>query len=199
MDEPFPSIDPWNDEFTQNAIKRNVKWLLTQPGFEATDRQDLEHELLAHVSRCFKKYRPSEGHPYPFITAVIYRKAINLARNQQAAKQPPSRVVSLQTKVALGDEGTTEFSQLIAEQDSDRRLHRERRLSVEELSSLKQDMESVIATLPPSHRELLELFQSHSLRQIAAMLGVHRNTLSKWLMEIRQRFAEVGLDSYFEK
>lgn len=100
--------------------------------------------------------------------------------------------------VTLSDGGSTDLSQLIGDDDRNRRLGRESRLSEQDLTDPQIDLAQEMAKLPEQWRHLFELRQTQSISEIARDLGVLRTTLNDWMRHIRSRFEAVGLDKYLE-
>ncbi len=187
-----------DDRFIRSIIQRKIRQIIDTSSFANHDREDLEQEIYIRVAKSVEQFDEKVGHLYPFICTIVQRHLANLVRNRGRSKRGPSRIGSLSLMVTLPDGGSTELSQLIGEDDRNRRLGRESRLSEQDLMDLQIDLAEEIAKLPEQWRHLLERRQTQSMSEIARDLGVPRTTLNDWMRHIRSRFEEVGLDKYLE-
>ena len=187
-----------DDRFIRSIIQRKIRQTIGTSSFANHDREDLEQEIYIRVAKSVEQFDEKVGHLYPFICTIVQRHLANLVRNRGRSKRGPSRIGSLSLMVNLPDGGSTELSQLIGEDDRNRRLGRESRLSEQDLTDLQIDLAQEIAKLPEQWRHLLERRQTQSMSEIARDLGVPRTTLNDWMRHIRSRFEAVGLDEYLE-
>lgn len=187
-----------NDPFIKSVIQRKVRHVISVSSFDQHDREDLEQEIYIRVAKSVEQFDEKVGHLYPFICTLVQRHLSKLVRNRGRYKRGPSRIGSLSLIVTLPDGGETELSQLIGEDDRNRRLGRESRLSEQDLTDLQIDLSQEIAKLPEHWRHLLQRRQTQSMSEIARDLGVPRTTLNDWMRHIRSRFEAVGLDKYLE-
>ncbi len=183
------------DRFTCGIIRRKVKQLIGRAGFTRQDVQDLEQDFYLKVLQSLSRFRPTQGHRNKFITAVVERYVANVLRNKQAEKRDHRRISSLNVTIELTDDGPVELAQTIGSRELDARLGRARR-SDEELVQLAIDLAELTATLPETWQVLLQHRRSHSLAEVARMLGVPRTTLNEWMRHIRQRFEKADLRDY---
>jgi RNA polymerase sigma factor (sigma-70 family) len=191
-------FDPCSDPFTTSLIRKKVALLIRVPPFSAADRDDLYQELLSAVVKSAGNIDAEIGHRNPYITTVVERQLYTIRQRHQAIKRDPSGVASLNVLTRTADGERTELIQTLDDRDADRRSGRERRRSEAELTSLRLDLARAIADLPPEWQRMLELCKSHSLSEVARQMDVPRTTLGNWMREIRTRFAELGLEKYFE-
>ncbi len=199
MKENSPNSDRLvDDRFIRSIIQRKIRQTIGTSSFVNHDREDLEQEIYIRVAKSVEQFDEKVGHLYPFICTIVQRHLANLVRNKGRSKRGPSRIGSLSLMVTLPDGGSTELSQLIGEDDRNRRLGRESRLSEQDLTDLQIDLAQEIAKLPEQWRHLLERRQTQSMSEIARDLGVPRTTLNDWMRHIRSRFEAVGLDKYLE-
>lgn len=199
MKENTPNRDRLvDDRFIRSIIQRKIRQTIGTSSFANHDREDLEQEIYIRVAKSVEQFDEEVGHLYPFICTIVQRHLANLVRNRGRSKRGPSRIGSLSLMVTLPDGGSTELSQLIGEDDRNRRLGRESRLSEQDLTDLQIDLAQEIAKLPEQWRHLLQRRQTQSMSEIARDLGVPRTTLNDWMRHIRSRFEAVGLDKYLE-
>ena len=187
-----------DDRFIRSTIRRKIRQIIGSSSFDCQDSEDLEQEIYIRVAKSVEQFDEKVGHLYPFVCTLVQRHLSNLVRNKGRSKRGPSRIGSLSLMVNLPDGGSTELSQLIGEDDRNRRLGRESRLSEQDLTELRLDLAQEIAKLPEQWRHLLERRQTQSMSEIARDLNVPRTTLNDWMRHIRSRFEAVGLDKYLE-
>jgi RNA polymerase sigma factor (sigma-70 family) len=193
----FEEFDPSEDRFIRGIIKKKVGQLIGQAGFTPQDRESLEQELFRRVLQSLARFNPDVGHRNKYVTAVVERFVANVLRDKKAGKRDHRRITSLNVTIEVAEEGPTELVQTIGDRELDARLCREKR-SAEELSDLAMDLASIIQTLPPQWRKLIELRTSMTMPEIAREMGVPRTTLNEWMKRIRVRFEEAGLRDYLE-
>lgn len=193
--EPF---DPYQDPFTSRLISQKVNQLLRKKFFTRSDAEDLTQELLFEVIKGLDKFNAALGHRYPYIKAIVERKVVDILRTHGREKRDAGDLGSLNVSIEGRDVGHVELAQTVNQSDCDRRTGRERRLSAEQVSDLRQDLASVIADLPEQWQTMLELLKKHKLTKVSMLMGVPRSRLTIWLTEIRLRCQERGIENYFE-
>jgi RNA polymerase sigma factor (sigma-70 family) len=201
---PPPSLLPegfdlWTDEQIHSIVGFKALQISRRPGFNAEDRQDLTQELMSKVNESLKFYDPQRSSLYPYVKAIVNYHTCNILRKQQARKRRASNVASLNTNIEVKDVGCVEMAQTIGNSDLDRRLRRERRLSEEDLSDLKMDLETFIARLDPQWKEFLRRLETQSITEISLDMGIARSTLGGWADQIKSLLMEAGFENYLEK
>ncbi len=89
----------------------------------------------------------------------------------------------------------TDLQYTLEESVSDARLQLDRK-PVNELHDLASDLAIAIARLPEQWQRMLELRKTHSLPQVAELMGVPRSTLRFWISQIAEQFEAEGLREY---
>lgn len=187
-----------DDRFVRTIIHRKVTQAIESVGLDLSEREDLVQEVFVRATQSLTLFDPVVGHLYPYVCTVVQRHLCNVIRNRSVAKRGPRRVASLSKLVNQLDGTRTELNQLIGIKDSDRRLGRDRRLSDEQLNSLKLDLAELISQLPPMLQELLERRKTQSISEIARDMNIARSTLNDWMLQIRNQFEAAGIDAYLE-
>ncbi|MGB7323964.1 MAG: sigma-70 family RNA polymerase sigma factor [Rubripirellula sp.] len=189
-------FNPFEDPFTRRLAKWKATQLVGKYGFSDTDRDDIEQDIYVHVLQRWSSYDPAEGHHHKFITAVIERFMANFVRDRQAIKRCDSAVGSLQSPMAEPGEDLS-VGQAVSNNGLDGRLGRRRRGS-DELAGMRIDMDALLKEFPAQWQEVLELRKSLTVTEISERLNIPRTTINAWIRKVRERFAEVGLDEYFD-
>jgi RNA polymerase sigma-70 factor (ECF subfamily) len=196
MTQSTTDFNPFEDPFTRRLAKRKAKQLVGKYGFSDSDRDDIEQDIYVHVLQRWSSYDPAEGHHHKFVTAVVERFMANFVRDRCAIKRRDDAVGSLQSPVAETGNGIT-VDQAVSNNALDGRLGRRRRTS-DELAGLRIDIDALIRDLPPQWREVLELRKSLTVTEISERLNIPRTTINAWIRKVRERFADVGLNDYFD-
>ena len=98
----YDDIDPYAVEI----IRLKARQLVGQAGFTASDRDDLEQELILDLLRRLPKYDPSRAKRNTFIARVVEHKIANLIEAQTAHKRDYRRCpCSLNERFEDEDEG----------------------------------------------------------------------------------------------
>ncbi len=192
------SIDLSDDSFVRSIIQRKVGRLIAKSDFTQQDRGDLVQEVYVRATSSLRLYDPSVGHLYPYVCTVVQRHLANVVRDRLVAKRSTTGRVSLSKMIRDDQGGQVEMSQLLHEQDQDRRLARERQLNEQELNDLRMDLASFIESLPSKFQDVLRRRQTHSITEISRDLGVPRTTLNDWMLQIRKLFEDAGFDRYLQ-
>jgi RNA polymerase sigma-70 factor, ECF subfamily len=198
-DEVAANFDVLNDPFVKALVARKARQIASKPGFNEHDRPDIEQELLWRICNGMKKYRPELHSLYSYIKTLVDYKTCKILRKQRALKRSQDQITSLNVNVNTNETSNVELIQTLGNEEVDRRLGRERRLSDEELSDLKMDFASLIATLPEEWQELIRRRATQSMTAIAREMNVPRTTLYDWMTQIRKRFADAGFEKYLDE
>lgn len=183
------------DAFTRAVIQKTVRRLLKLPLFEESEAPDLRQELMQRVLVSLASFDSSVGHPFPFIHAIVKRQAASIARGRRAHKRS-ARHVRLLSGTA-DDETNGMQLQSVLNEDQDRRLARERRLSDQELVELRADLTTLLAGFSPDKQRIIAMVGTKSISEISSQLGVPRSTINSWLRDAEMRCRELGMDEYF--
>jgi len=196
MTKTTTDFNPYEDPFTRRLAKRKARQLVGKYGFTEFDKEDIEQDIYLHVLQRWSSYDRDEGHHHKFITAVIERYIVNFLRDRCATKRYEGEHKSLEMPLHAAREEKS-IGESLTDSVADTRLCRERRSEVE-LIDLRLDMQIVLDELPPRWREVLELRKSLTVSEISDQLEIPRTTINSWIRQVRERFAEAGLDKYLD-
>lgn len=183
------------DDQTLKLIRERVKRLIGRHGFTASDRDDLEQDVVLHVLECLRRQQQLIEAPEGFFRKVIADHAVTLIRRRQAEKRDHRRLSSLHEMVLDEDGEYVERARIIPEDHAQSRLGTDPRDRLEGIE-LAHDVAAVLATLPTDLRDLCERLKDHSVAEAARQLGVPRRTLRDAIGRLRQHFEEAGLRDY---
>lgn len=192
MSNPF---DVFNDSFTRGIIRRKALQIIKRAGYSEQDLESIEHALLTKVIEAMHSFDPQIAHRNVFITTVVERQSSTLVRDGASPFKGQSQIQSLNVLVSVPGDLPTDLQYTLEESVSDARLQLDRK-PVNELHDLASDLAIAIARLPEQWQRMLELRKTHSLPQVAELMGVPRSTLRFWISQIAEQFEAEGLREY---
>ena len=189
----YDDIDPYAVEI----IRFKARQLVGQAGFTASDRDDLEQELILDLLRRLPKYDPSRAKRNTFIARVVEHKIANLIEAQTAHKRDYRRCpCSLNERFEDEDEGrSVERAEKLNQEDYLLRTCVQPG-AAEELRGLALDVATVVETLPPELRDLCRRLEQETVSEISRDTGVSRATLYQSVTKLRAIFVDAGLKDY---
>jgi RNA polymerase sigma-70 factor (ECF subfamily) len=182
-----------------DLIHHTAKQMVGTANYSRHDLRDIEQDLIVDLLERLPKFDPAKATYATFVARVVERKRCNLMRDRQAERRDLRREeTSLNDEVDIDDDGPMPLSNAISQDDAHRRMGKQTR-SAEERNDLRSDLDSVLADLPPTLRRIAELLQSHSITDVAKLLGIPRGTLrSRHLKQLRTVLQSRGITGYFE-
>jgi len=185
------------DEYAVRLIKHKAGKLIKQFGFTESDRQDLEQEILFDMFCHLPKFNSNCAQRNTFITHVVEHKIINIIEARKAGVRNYSLCAySLNECLEGKNGGKVERIETI---NQDEYLYNMGKLlrPLEELTELTIDIKEVIAGLPPKYRNLCECLKEEKVAEISRNMNISRETIYKYIREIRELFEIIGLKNYF--
>jgi DNA-directed RNA polymerase specialized sigma24 family protein len=187
------SFDVLSDKFTRGIIRRKAGQIVKRAGYSEQDLESIEQALLTKVIEAMPSFDPQIAHRNVFVTTVVERQTGTLIRD--GASPFRGQVQSLNVLVPVPGELPTDLQYTLEETVSDARLQLARK-PVNELNDLASDLAIAISRLPEQWQRMLELRKTHSLPQVAEIMGVPRSTLRFWISQIAEQFEAEGLREY---
>jgi len=184
------------DEYAVRIIKHKARQLVGRAGFTASDRQDLEQEMMLDLLRRLPRFDPKRGSRKTFIARVVKHKVATIIEARKAGKRDYRlRACSLNDRLENDDGGSIERQETI---DQDEYLRRTGRLSrpAAELRDLCIDLGRVMASLSPELRTLCQRLQTESVTEISRDTGIPRGTIYEAIKKLRAVFEDAGLRDY---
>lgn len=179
------------NDYAVKLIKTTARQLTRQHGFSTSDRDDIEQELAIRLLEKLPKHDPSRASLETFITLVINHLAKALLRAQMR-KREFSKAISLDEPIPTDPEGditlldVTDHENFLVQTGMIPR-------SGEQQIVLEIDTATMIDSLPETLRDTCLLLTQETVSEVAAKLGVHRDTIYKRLAQIRKHFNDKGL------
>ena len=189
----YEGINPYAVEI----IRFKARHLVGQAGFTASDRDDLEQELILDLLRRLPKYDPSRAKRNTFIARVVEHKIANLIEAQTAHKRDYRRCPCSLNERFEEEEGgrSVERAETLDQEDYLLRIGVEPG-AAEELRALALDVAAVVETLPPELRELCRRLGQETVTEVSRDTGVSRATLYESVTRLRKIFEDAGLKNY---
>jgi RNA polymerase sigma factor (sigma-70 family) len=186
------------DPFAAALIRKKTRQIIGRAGLARQDRSDIEQELTMMLWARLPAFDPTQGHLYPFVTAVIDRCVAKFLRHRRAKKRNDQRRTDSLHSLRESQSGeVSALGESVTAGHQDARRGCQPR-DADELAQLARDISDVLATLPPAYRELATRLRHQSVADAARDLGVPRTTLNDWVGRIRRRFEQAGLRNYLE-
>ena len=192
VDNSDDGIDP----YAAGLIRFKARRLVGQAGFTASDREDIEQELILDLLRRLPKYNPKRAQLNTFIARVVEHRLASLIEAQKAGIRDYRRCrCSLNECFEDADGRSVERVDTFDQEDYLLRTGAQSRPS-EELNRLAIDVAAVLETLPPELRELCRRLKAETVTEISRDTGVPRGTIYESIKKLREIFEDAGLRDY---
>ena len=191
-DNQYDGIDP----YAAGLIRFKARQLVGQAGFTASDREDLEQELIFDLLRRLPKYDPKRAQRNTFIARVVEHRVATLIEAQKAGIRDYRRCrYSLNDCFEDEDGRSVERVETFDQDDYLLRTGAQSRPS-EELSTLTIDVAAVLEELPRELHNLCRRLQAETVTEISRDTGVPRGTIYESIKKLRRIFEDAGLKDY---
>ena len=188
-DNQYDGIDP----YAVGLIKYKARRLIGQAGFTASDRKDIEQELILDLLRRLPKYDPKRAQHNTFIARVVEHKIATLIEARKAGIRDYRRCrCSLNDRFEDEDGRSVERVETLDQEDYLLCTGAQSRPS-DELSALAIDVAVVLETLPPELRELCRRLMRNSITEVSRTTGIPRSTLYELIHKVCAVFEDAGL------
>ena len=189
FDNQYDGIDP----YAVRLIKYKARRLIGQAGFTASDRDDLEQELILDLLRRLPKYDPRRARRNTFIARVVEHRIATLIEARKAGIRDYRRCqCSLNDRFEDENGRSVERAETLDQEDYLLRTGAQSRPS-DELSALALDVATVLETLPPELRDLCRRLQAETVTEVSHDTGIPRSTLYGLIHKVRTVFEDAGL------
>ena len=184
------------DPYAVEIIRFKARQLVGQAGFTASDRDDLEQELVLDLLRRLPQYDSSRAKRNTFIARVVDHKISNLIEAQKAVSRDYRRsTCSLNERFKDEDGRVAERVEKLDQEDYLLRIGVEPG-PPDELRALALDVAAVVETLPPELSDLCRRLEQETVSEISRDTGVSRATLYESVTRLRKIFEDAGLKNY---
>ncbi len=187
------SVDDVFTPFTKKVIEGYAGKLLRSPHFQSYEKDDLVQELGIALWQSMETFDAGVAHFNCYATTVISRTAKSMLRQRRRLKRTSPR--DARSSTSSEEVGSAEPMHLgpVTEHDASRRLQTEHR-SLCESVDLREDVESVLQTLPSSLEETARALMQHPTSAAAKRLRISRATLHRRIDLLREHFAAAALN-----
>ena len=191
-DNQYDGIDP----YAAGLIRFKARQLVGQAGFTASDREDIEQELILDLLRRLPKYNPKRAQRNTFIARVVEHRVATLIEAQKAGIRDYRRCrCSLNDRFEDEDGRSVERAETFDQEDYLLRTGAQSR-PTDELSALAIDVTAVLEGLPRELRNLCWRLQAETVTEISRGTGVPRGTIYESIKKLREIFEDAGLRDY---
>ena len=192
----FDQHDHEIDPYAIQIIKFKARRLVGKVGFTASDRADLEQELILDLLHRLPKYDCNRAQLSTFISRVVEHKSADLIKAQMAGIRDYRRCrCSLNDRFEDEDGRSVERIDTLDQEHSGPHTGTQSRPSYER-HFLAIDVVQVLEKLPPELRDLCQRLATETVTEISRSTGVPRGTLYESIKRLRQIFKDAGLKDY---
>ena len=182
--------------YTVWIIRYKARQLVGSTGFNESDIEDLEQEMMFEVFFRLPKYDSKKAKLSTFINRILEHRIATMIKERKALKRDWRLCkLSLNDEVRLKEGGTVKR---IDGYDIEEYLKRTGRLSrsFEEKLDISIDLKILIASLPPDLRILCEGLMTKNVTEISRDTGIPRGTLYDRIKKLRKLLEDSGLRDY---
>lgn len=182
--------------YTVWIIRYKARQLVGSTGFNESDIEDLEQEMMFEVFFRLPKYDSKKAKLSTFINRILEHRIATMIKERKALKRDWRLCkLSLNDEVRLKEGGTVKR---IDGYDIEEYLKRTGRLSCsfEEKLDISIDLKILIASLPPDLRILCEGLMTKNVTEISRDTGIPRGTLYDRIKKLRKLLEDSGLRDY---
>ena len=184
------------NEYAAWVIKNKVRQLVGTAGFTASDRDDLEQEMMLDVITRMPKFDENKGTQKTFVARIIERKISTLIRHRTSTVRDYRREkYSLNEEIDDGEGETMKREELVSSEYIDPTAV-DCGLNEMDKEALRQALEPIIDGLPAHMREFCNILMTGSVSAAAREMGIPRTTLQDYVTKIRSIFDDAGLREY---
>ena len=186
------------DEYAFRFIRRKAKQLVGQPGFNKSEREDLEQEMMLDLLQRMPKFNPDLAQQNTFIAHVVDHKVIKIIEARKAGKRDYRLDAYSLNEGKKNEDGR--HIEHIQNLDQDGYLLRVGKAShsLEELGELSVDIEKIISDLPQDLRNLCRRLQYETVTEISRDTGIPRTTIYDSIKKLRNMLVKMGFENYFK-
>lgn len=171
-------------EYARTTISCAASRLIGSYGFTRQDREDIEQDLTCELLQQLKIFDPDRGERNAFIVSRVNYAVCEMIRIRSTLKRQAT-VLPLNDRVA---DALRENSSNSPYRISDQRCERDQKQR-----ELAGDVAGIIAKLPSDLQEIAMALQHESHRAVVARLGITRNKMADYIIQIRAIFVRAGL------
>ena len=165
--------------FGRRRIAYHARQLQKQLQLSWREREELSQELAVGLLEAMKRFDPAKANQKTFIDRVLWRYALHLKRQRLT----DSRQIAL---VAHFDDVSPWFEPTCNDAKCGE-------LTEQEQTDLRLDLQAVLAQLPDRDLRIASLLRHYSISDVAALFGMHRSSMYRLIVQLRERLIRAGL------
>jgi len=173
-------VDNFVDDYAMARIRYRVGKIARRFGMSSHERADLQQDMAAELLKASARFDPSLASRRTFINRVLDRHMKYLLRKEYTRRCRPC------TSPAGFDDINHGFQPAV----NDLRMGE---LDEQARAEVRLDLEAVIATMPAKLQSVCAALTELKPADAAERLGVSRQTVYRYIHEIREHFERAGL------
>lgn len=179
--------------YVQTLIRIKARQLTRKPGFNRSEREDLEQDLAAHILKQCHHFDPARGCANTFIARIVDSAVAMMLRDRGRMKRAAGfRPRSLEEVMFHRKKGPGSLEKLLDEADGCRRTGRDT-TSGQARAELASDMRRAFSKLSPPLQELAARLIDAPEAAIARDLGISRRKVRDAVEMIQTHLQKAGL------
>ncbi len=185
-----------NDEKVARIVRLKANRLVKSAEFAATERQDVEQELILRWLTRRGRFDAARGRLETFADVILNNAIRTMLEARRAGKRDERLCIyTLDDSIdKQAERGMTRHETY--NQDDYFQAMGVRKCPPEELYDLRLDVGQALRRLSPRQRELAQRLMNQTVSEAARSMKISRTTLYAWLKPIREVFTELELDGY---
>ena len=187
------------DSFAINLIRRKARQLVGRAGLSEPKPEDTEQDLVIDLLRRLPRFDPTKATLHTFITRVVEHRVATIIEAQKAGLRDYRLEAGSLDERRPDADGNLDDSPPVLDQDEYRREVLASAVRDDDLHALRQDLDKVIAQLPPTLQKLCHRLQTSTVAEISRETGIPRGTLYESINKIRAHFERAGLAAYLDE
>lgn len=174
-------------DYAGRLIRFKARQVCRRPGYSASDRVDVEQDLIIDLLKRLPKYDATKSQLNTFIARIVERKVVSLLRHHGAAKRSRRREACSLNDAVLDPDGRIVDRHETTQEAANVPLR---------LRDLERDVATVLADMPEILRAVALGLVNGTVNSSSLELGLSRSTVKRHIAELRRRFEDAGLREY---
>lgn len=165
------------DAYAAKLIRHKARQMARSPGFSASDREDLEQELVLDLLQRLSQYDPKRAGRNTFMARVIEHKVATIIEYRRRSKRDCRREVQSLNATLHDMEGNETRAIDSVDQESYLRRVGVASPTEQERTEARMDLETLLRRLPDDQRRLCDLLRFKGVAEVSQETGIPRPTL----------------------
>ena len=185
------------NQYARDLIGRKARQLVGRHGFTRDDEEDLQQEMTLRLILRLPKFDARKAKRKTYTSRALDRIAVDLIRFQKREKRDCRlESYSLDERIGDGEGHSIRRGETLSQDEYDFRTEKHTRPESERCD-MSMDVWAAISELPQDLEAVTRLLPTHSISEVARVLGLHRDTIHRdRLVRLREIFEDKGLREY---